>query len=165
MVVPDRHLSGVLLLEELKHYFYISAIPGNVAYRPSKGHRFGMYCEGNWYQLDLKASLEGFERHTDVGILQSLVLEPVFGITDPKTDKQLLNYPADRWEALLSDIATHPGAVVFSLFPMSIDELISQAESQQVLPPKSTYVEPKLPYGLLLFCPKERLLSSSTIDL
>jgi uncharacterized protein (DUF1015 family) len=100
--------------------------------------------------LQLKEELTPLMAEPDVRILQDKIFEPVFGIKDPRTDPQLLSWPANQWKEMLESSKGNPRLILFTLYPLSINELLQQAEKQAVLPPKSTYIEPKVPYGLLL---------------
>ncbi|WP_316834330.1 DUF1015 domain-containing protein [Pedobacter nutrimenti] len=161
MVCPESPLDTNLLLEKLSKQFYISEVPNNVAYKPSRSHRFGMQHKCTWYQLDLKP--EYINELLDVQILQEMVLSPLFGIHDPTTDQRLRNFPANKWEDLLNVQQEEPESITFTLFPMSAEALIQQADKQHDLPPKSTYIEPKVPFGLLLYQNEttEKISSSS----
>ena len=151
MVTSRKKICPDKLFSKLKKYFYISTIQNNVAYKPKEQGQFGMLYNDTWHQLNLKPEFVQKRIVTDVEILQSLILEPIFGIANPKDDHRIHYYPADYWEEMLAESRLNRNAVIFTLHPMTPDELITQAEQQVNLPPKSTYVEPKIPYGLLLY--------------
>ncbi|WP_449436695.1 DUF1015 family protein [Pedobacter steynii] len=151
MVTSRKKICPDKLFSKLKKYFYISTIQNNVAYKPKEQGQFGMLYNDTWHQLNLKPEFVQKRIVTDVEILQSLILKPIFGIANPKDDHRIQYYPDDSWEKMLSESRLNRNAVIFTLHPMTPDELITQAEQQVNLPPKSTYVEPKIPYGLLLY--------------
>lgn len=150
MVRPALNINTEWFLNEIRKCFFISPVPNNIPYRPTRRYRFGMCNKGKWYQLDLKQGLP-LTNEVDVQILQSCILKSLFEIDDPRRDERLYHYPADRWEEMLSETEKYGGSIVFTLFPMTAEALIQQAEKQQDLPPKSTYIEPKIPFGLLLY--------------
>lgn len=153
LVVPEAGTLPDLLTATISKYYYISAIPNNRPYFPDQMNRIGLYVQGFWYQLDLKREEGSLSVIPDVMVLQEKILEPVFGIADPRTDPRLYSFPAlEGSEELLQRIQQDPVAVAFTLFPMTIRQLIEQAESQVALPPKSTWIEPKVPFGLLMYC-------------
>lgn len=153
MIVPEADTLPDLLTATISKYYYISAIPNNRPYFPDQMNRVGLYVQGFWYQLDLKKEQASLSVTPDVMVLQEKVLEPVFGIEDPRTDPRLYSFPSlEGSEEFLQSIQAEPVAIAFTLFPMTIRQLIEQAESQVALPPKSTWIEPKVPFGLLMHC-------------
>ncbi|MCZ4243030.1 DUF1015 domain-containing protein [Pedobacter punctiformis] len=154
VVIPEKKVSKSELFSAIETYFYISPIPGNVPFRPNKQHCFGVCFDGVWYQLDLKEDKAMLKQETDVAILQHKILQPLFGIDNPATNPCLHSFPTNRWEEMLTEAKNNPTAVVFSLYPMSVDQLIGQVEKHVTLPPKSTFIEPKIPFGLLLYSHK-----------
>lgn len=154
LIIPERRILKTKLFNVLEEYFYVSPIPGNVPFRPNKLHCFGVLHEGIWYQLDLKSDKLMLKHETDVSILQHKILQPVFEIDNPGSNPSLYSYPFNQWEEMLAVVKENPEAVVFSLYPMSVDQLIEQVENKVTLPPKSTFIEPKIPFGLLLYSHK-----------
>ena len=154
LIIPDKEVSKIELFSVLEKYFYISPIPGNVPFRPNKLHCFGIFYNNKWYQLDLKADEASLYHETDVAILQHKILQPVFNIDNPSANPCLFSYPANQWDEMLAVIKSNPNAVAFSLYPMNVDQLIGQVENKVTLPPKSTFIEPKIPFGLLLYSHK-----------
>lgn len=152
VVIPGTEISTDNVLSVVQQYFHISAIPNNVAYKPDRTHRLGLFLRGAWYQLDLKTSVIQLHDETDVRILQEYILEPGFGIKEPETDARLRVFAAEEgWRDLLDTITANRNAVAFTLFPMTAEKLIEQADLHVALPPKSTWVEPKVLYGLLMY--------------
>jgi uncharacterized protein (DUF1015 family) len=150
MILPDIKFSDSDFLNSINQYFYISVISANNPFVPSVSHSIGLFYKQQWYLLQLKEELTPLMAEPDVRILQDKIFEPVFGIKDPRTDPQLLSWPANQWKEMLESSKGNPRLILFTLYPLSINELLQQAEKQAVLPPKSTYIEPKVPYGLLL---------------
>lgn len=119
--------------------------------RPSGIHEFGMYLEGQWYRL---TALKGCYTEDpigilDVSILQDRILAPVLGVTDPRTDKRIDFVGGIRGlESLQQKVDSGEAAVAFCLYPVTIEQLMNIADSGNVMPPKSTWFEPKLRDGL-----------------
>ncbi|MGD1147180.1 MAG: DUF1015 family protein [Thermoanaerobaculaceae bacterium] len=121
--------------------------------RPDAAHRFGMYLGGTWYRLEAKAGTfpSGDPvRSLDVAILQENLLAPVLGIADPRTDKRIDFVGGIRGLGELEKRVREGWAAAFALFPTSLDQLMSVADAGLVMPPKSTWFEPKLRSGLLV---------------
>jgi uncharacterized protein (DUF1015 family) len=121
--------------------------------RPPRAHTFGMFLEGRWRLLTAKPGtfpagdpVKGL----DVSILQDNLLAPVLGIADPRTDKRIDFVGGIRGTAELETRCRDGWAVAFSLFPTSLDQLMAVADAGKVMPPKSTWFEPKLRSGLLV---------------
>jgi len=151
VVLPAKKVSEIHFLNYLQGYGRTSEIPGNEPYRPEKPGQLGISLNGKWYWFDHDPALHKQERIPDVCFLQDEILEPFFGIRDPKTDKRLQCWPADRWSELLEYQQQHLQSVVFTLCAISPASLIEIAGRKIPLPPKSTYTEPKIPYGLLIY--------------
>ena len=122
------------------------------AVKPSCKGEFGMYLSESWYRLNAKESIKSDDavKGLDVSILQEHVLSPVLGIGDPKTDKRIDFIGGIRG---LSEIEKRCGGdckVGFSMYPTSISELFSVADEGLLMPPKSTWFEPKLLSGLFI---------------
>ncbi|MDB5004419.1 MAG: hypothetical protein JWQ34_2644 [Mucilaginibacter sp.] len=132
------------LLQQLSWNFAIRSTKELV--RPTKKHQFGMLIGGACYELTAK------EGGVDAAILQDRVLWPFFGISDPKADPRLKCIGGGQaMTALLAFIAEHPCSVAFTLYPMAVTELLAVARAGEILPPKSTWIDPKVPYGLILY--------------
>jgi len=127
--------------------FIIEKHPGG-AYKPTSSHTYGMYIAADWYKLTAKpdafAKLDPVA-NLDVSILQDYLLSPLLGITDPRVDKRINFVGGIRGMAELARLVdSGKYAVAFSLFPTSIEELMAIADAGQIMPPKSTWFEPKL---------------------
>lgn len=152
LVIPAEEIKMEDLFQVIYRNFNVSAIPGNEPYRPEQRHHIGMCFKGKWYQLRLKSEQYQLEKELDVIILQEHILNPFFKITDPRQDQRLKNYdPVKSWEKMILENKENPSSVAFTLFPMAVDELLNAADEQKALPPKSTWIEPKIPYGLLIY--------------
>jgi uncharacterized protein (DUF1015 family) len=118
---------------------------------PPAIHSFGMYLQHQWYQLTARDN--SFSNDPigvlDITILQNNVLGPLLNILDQRTDKRIDFVGGIRGLAELEKRVDSGDAVAFSLFPVSIEQLFDIADSGEVMPPKSTWFEPKLRDGLL----------------
>jgi uncharacterized protein (DUF1015 family) len=115
---------------------------------PNQPHELGLYLGGRWHTLHFRPELtrgaDPFER-LDVSLLQRQVLAPIFGITDPRTSKRIHFVGGIRGTAELERLVDAGDfACAFSMFPTRIDELIAIADANGIMPPKSTWFEPKL---------------------
>jgi uncharacterized protein (DUF1015 family) len=156
-VVKDLNgLEPAQLLEQLKKYFEVT--PSDEPVAPSRLHEFGMYLKNKWYKLVSKPNT--FETNPigvlDVTILSNNVLDKMFGITDQRTDKRIDFIGGIRGlQELEKRVDSGEMAVAFSLYPVSIEQLFNIADSGNVMPPKSTWFEPKLRDGLLTHLTRE----------
>ena len=151
-VVTDRNgCTFDSFLDKIKGGFKIRKT-GKEACRPERKGGFGLYCEGNWYQLTASPALYSDDpvRGLDVSILQEYILSPVFGISDPKTDPRIRFIGGIRGLKALEEAADESGGFAFSMYPTSMDELLSVADAGMLMPPKSTWFEPKLRSGLFI---------------
>jgi uncharacterized protein (DUF1015 family) len=120
--------------------------------KPQQPHEFGMYLNGSWYQLQAKPGTFSTDPIgiLDVTVLSTNVLDKLLGIQDQRTDKRIDFVGGIRGlEELQKRVDSGEMAVAFSLFPVSMDQLFAIADSGNVMPPKSTWFEPKLRDGLL----------------
>lgn len=126
---------------------------GTDAYKPTERHTFGMYLDKMWYKLTAK---EGTYPENDpvgsldVSILQNNCITPVFGIEDPRTDKRIDFIGGIRGLGELEKRCREDMVVAFSMYPTSLEELMAIADAGEVMPPKSTWFEPKLLSGLFI---------------
>jgi uncharacterized protein (DUF1015 family) len=112
-----------------------------------------MYLDGRWYTLGLSA-LAGEDRigSLDVSVLQKVVLDAILGIADVRTDKRIDFVGGARGTAELERLVdSGKAAVAFSLHPVTIGDLMGIADAGGIMPPKSTWFEPKLRDGLLVY--------------
>lgn len=138
------------LLDKLQKDFFVGKV--DKAFAPGQLHEFGMYLDGNWYQLVAKEGTYTTDPIgvLDVTILQKNVLDKLLAIKDPRTDKRIDFVGGIRGLAELEKrVNSGEMKVAFSLYPVSIQQLFDIADSGNVMPPKSTWFEPKLRDGLL----------------
>lgn len=151
-VVKDLNgLSGEAFLQSLLNDFSCELV-GKTVYRPSKLHHFGMYLGGNWYKLTARPGTytEDPIGVLDVTILSNNILDKLLGIKDQRTDKRIDFVGGIRGLGELEKrVDSGEMKVAFSLYPVSIQQLFDIADSGNVMPPKSTWFEPKLRDGLL----------------
>lgn len=122
-------------------------------YHPETKHTFGMYIGKEWYKLTAKNGT--FDENDpvdrlDVSILQKNVITPVFGIEDPRTDKRIDFVGGIRGLTELERRCSIDMQISFSMFPTTLDDLMDIADAGQIMPPKSTWFEPKLLSGLFI---------------
>jgi len=122
--------------------------------QPERRGVFGVYLDGRWHQLKVDPTAIDQDdpvRSLDVAVLQERVLEPVLGITDPRSDGRIEFIGGGRGTGELERrVDALPGAVAFALYATSIDELLTVADARLNMPPKSTWFEPKPRSGLLV---------------
>jgi uncharacterized protein (DUF1015 family) len=126
--------------------------PAGSAVQPAQLHEFGMYLDGAWYKLTARPGsyTEDPIGIRDVTVLQNNVLDSLLGIQDPRTDKRIDFVGGIRGLGELEKrVNSGEMKVAFSLYPVSIEQLFAIADSGNVMPPKSTWFEPKLRDGLL----------------
>ena len=112
-----------------------------------------MYLEGQWYLLKAREEIRSADvvSSLDVSILQDHVLDGILGIENPRTDKRIQFVGGIRGHQFLSNaVDSGQAAVAFHLFPTGIDQLLAVADANRLMPPKSTWFEPKLRGGVLL---------------
>jgi len=136
---------GASLLKKLQSVFRIS--PGGGG-RPAAKHELGLYLEGQWHSLLYRPELTAGQSaldSLDVSLLQKHVLAPLFGIQDPRTSKDIQFVGGIRGSAELEKLVkSKEYACAFSMYPTGIEDLMAIADAGGVMPPKSTWFEPKL---------------------
>ena len=140
------------VLEKIKENFDMTIVPGFPA-KPVEKHCFGMYLDGFWYLLKAKSELyEGKDvvGQLDSQILQDVVLGPVLGIGDPRTDKRIKFVGGSHKLRELQTLADETRGVAFALYPTSMEDLMQIADESKLMPPKSTWFEPKLRSGIFV---------------
>ena len=143
------------LLAGLAEDFHVE--PLNIAAadeaRPGRRHQFSMYCEQRWFSLTAPEGLVDESdpvRSLDVCVLQQRVLRPLLGIEDPRTDPRI-DYVPGAFGLDELERRVHQGwAVAFACYPTSVQELMAIADAGEVMPPKSTWFDPKVRSGLLV---------------
>lgn len=151
-VVKDLNgMSESAFLEKLSELFEVETL-GTEAVKPTKKGSFCMYLAGKWYRLSI--AKEDIPRHPvaglDVSVLQERLLAPVLGIIDPKTDDRIDFVGGIRGLEELERRCNTDCAVAFAMFPTSIQELFAVADAGLLMPPKSTWFEPKLRSGIFI---------------
>ena len=139
------------IMAEIEKCFDIEKKDG--IYHPETKHTFGMYIGKEWYKLTAKSGT--FDENDpvdrlDVSILQKNVITPVFGIEDPRTDKRIDFVGGIRGLEELERRCGIDMQIAFSMFPTTLDDLMDIADAGQIMPPKSTWFEPKLLSGLFI---------------
>lgn len=135
--------------------FYRIEKKDNGIYKPTKKHHFSMYLDGTFYSLYLRKKVYKFTdslSELDTQILYKTILEPVLGISDLRNDKRI-SYGYGKHNLIQMKDAIDKGdfAVGFGLVPITVDEIKAIADAGLVMPPKSTYIEPKLRSGLAIY--------------
>jgi uncharacterized protein (DUF1015 family) len=148
-VVKDLNgLSTEQFLSKMKELFDVQPMEG----KPTKKGEFSMYLEGKWYRCNMRLEdipddpVEGL----DVSVLQNKLLAPVLGIGDPKTDSRIDFVGGIRGMKELERRCATDCKVAFAMYPTSIAELFAVADAGLLMPPKSTWFEPKLRSGLFI---------------
>lgn len=169
VIFPDEHLyvmdynrivkdlngnTKERFLEKVEEKFTVIPYAGEGALKPEKKHTFGMYLDGQWLLLEAKAGTFNAAdpvEQLDVSILQNNLLHPILGIGDPRTDKRIDFVGGIRGLKTLSDrVDSGAMAVAFSMYPTTMDDLMNIADAGAIMPPKSTWFEPKLRSGLFI---------------
>lgn len=154
VVIPDQPVCAESFIKHLEGFFELTECPGNRAFRPAVKHNIGLFFNKKWYALKAKEDqLHKPERQEvfDAGLLQTLIFEPFFGISNPKHDTRIKYTGGDKsLEEINTWVAEHPQAIAFTVCPMDVRELMRIADAGKILPPKSTWIVPKVPYGILI---------------
>jgi uncharacterized protein (DUF1015 family) len=145
-------LSSNEVLRSVEENFKIKK--SSIPIKPEKIHDFGMYLDGNWYLIKAKPEIIQTNNplaKLDVTILQDFILSAVFNISDPRTDSRI-SYRGGKLPLtdLVSEVDSGKFAIAFILYPTAIEQLLELADEGEVMPPKSTWFEPKFDMGLLI---------------
>lgn len=140
-------------IKKTEEKFTVEEYDGESQYKPESKHTFGMYLDGKWYKLTAKDGT--FDENDpvarlDVSILQNNLITPVFNIEDPRTDKRIDFVGGIRGLGELERRANSDMVIAFSMYPTSLDDLMAIADAGEIMPPKSTWFEPKLLSGLFI---------------
>jgi uncharacterized protein (DUF1015 family) len=147
LVVPDVALNEADLLSGLGTLFTIIPSEGNLPVKPASANIIGMGIHNKWWELHARTPAD-----LDVVLLQDEVIAKCFRINDPRNDARLKCIGGEKaMEEVLAQLRAEPAAVAFTLCPMTVQQLIKAADTGRVLPPKSTWIDPKVPYGLLMY--------------
>jgi len=140
-------------LEKISGKFEIEKQEGERPCKPETQHIFGMYLGDSWYKLTARSGTfdeNNIIEKLDVSILQNNLLAPILGIQDPRTNHRIEFVGGVRGLEELERKVNKGMKVAFSLFPTSIKELIAVADAGKIMPPKSTWFEPKLRSGIFI---------------
>jgi len=128
---------------------------GQKLFKPEKKHQFSMYLEGDFYSLTLRESAFKSENSLsglDAQILLKTILEPILGIQDPRRDDRIAYIPGHQDMVYIKDLVdSNKFKVGFSMLPATVEELKQIADEGLTMPPKSTYIEPKLRNGIVIY--------------
>ncbi|MBQ1451610.1 MAG: DUF1015 domain-containing protein [Clostridia bacterium] len=153
-VIKDTNgLSKEDLLKKINENFDIETTLSVTPFKPAERHTFGMYLDKSWYMLKAKPEIINENdpvESLDVSILQKSLIAPVLGIEDPRTDPRIDFVGGIRGLSELERRCGEDCKLAFALFPTSLDELIAIADAGALMPPKSTWFEPKLLSGLFI---------------
>jgi len=143
-----KDLNGLTKLQLGQKLDAVFIINPNGAARPTRKHELGFFLDGKWHTLHFRpqfaATTDPIEK-LDVTLLQKYVLDPIFGVDDPRTSKQVNFVGGIRGTAELEKLVNAGDyACAFSMFPTSIEDLMTIADAGGIMPPKSTWFEPKL---------------------
>ena len=151
-----RDLNGLTadeFISRLGKYFSVEC-RGKEIYRPDRLHRFGMYLEGKWYALEASAATYNEEDPIgvlDVSVLSTFVLDGILGISDLRTSQRIDFVGGIRGlEELERRVDSGEMKVAFAMYPVSMKQLTDIAESGNIMPPKTTWFEPKLRSGMVI---------------
>jgi uncharacterized protein (DUF1015 family) len=146
-IVKDLNgLSSADVIERLGNSFEVT--PSHDPVHPHRKGEMGLYLENNWYKLSLKTASEIL----DVQLLTDLVLEPIFGISDLRKDKRISFMEGPKGLDVLCQTVDKQGTgAAFTLFAPTVEDIKRIADAGQTMPPKSTWVEPKLRSGLVVY--------------
>jgi uncharacterized protein (DUF1015 family) len=141
------------LLSKIAENFDVEKIGANI-YKPTHLHEFSMYVNGNWYKLTAKQNT--YDENDPIGvldvtILSKYVLDEILNIKDQRTDKRIDFVGGIRGLGELQKrVDSGEMKIAFAFYPVSLDQLIAIADSGNIMPPKSTWFEPKLKSGLVI---------------
>lgn len=144
-------LSKEVFLKAVSGNFHVREA-GTEPFAPDQKGHFGMYLEGTWYEIQPKEGLVPTDpvKGLDVSVLQDLLLDPILKIQDPKTDKRIDFVGGIRGLKELERRVERDMTIAFSMYPTSMEELLKVADAGLLMPPKSTWFEPKLRSGLFI---------------
>ena len=153
-VVKDLNgLSRDEYMAKVSEKFHVSLYEGEGPYKPEEKHSYGMYLEGKWYRLVAKeGSYDSNDpvARLDVSILQNNLLKPILGIEDPRTSDRIDFVGGIRGLEELERRVNKDMKLAFSMYPTTIADLMAISDAGEVMPPKSTWFEPKLRSGLFV---------------
>ncbi|MBQ8284629.1 MAG: DUF1015 domain-containing protein [Clostridia bacterium] len=131
----------------------VEEVDGEEPYRPSRVHTIGLYVGGKWYKVTFREDVCNAAKPSerlDCAILQKRFLAPILGIEDPRTDKRIDFVGGIRGLQYLEKRCRKDMKAAISMYPVTMDELVSVADAGEIMPPKSTWFEPKLRSGIFI---------------
>jgi uncharacterized protein (DUF1015 family) len=149
VIIPSDEIYIDQVFRDLKKTFSVTKSQRNEMVIPMKKHEFGLFIAGRWYNMTCK--LKDANSLPDACLLQEMVFKPFFHIEKPETDQRLI--PVGGAGAIMElerILLENPNAIAFTMAAMNAEQLIEIAQQGIILPPKSTWIEPKIPFGLLL---------------
>jgi uncharacterized protein (DUF1015 family) len=151
VVLDLNELSADRLLARIEESFDVELAPAPV--KPADAESVGMYLAGQWHRLRVRPALvpsADTVASLDVSLLQDLLLAPILGIGDPRTDTRIEFVGGVRGlDELVHRVNSGRAAAAFAMHPTSMEQLMAVADADRLMPPKSTWFEPKLADGLL----------------
>lgn len=152
VVLDLNGLTEKAFLSAIKFNFELMVMPGFPC-KPVEKHTIGMYMGGEWYHLSAYPDIyenEDVVGQLDVSILQNKVLKPILGIDDPRISDRINFVGGSRTTSELMEMADKEKGVAFVMYPTSMEDLMQIADEGKLMPPKSTWFEPKLRSGLFI---------------
>lgn len=140
-------------ISKVKEKFKVEEYTGKYQYRPQEKHQFGMFLDNKWYKL---TAIEGtYDKEDPVNILDAAILQnnlfnPILGIENPRTDERIDFVGGIRGLKELEKRVANDMKIAFSMYPTTIEDLMGVADANMVMPPKSTWFEPKLRSGMFI---------------
>ena len=150
-VVKDLNgLTEKQLIDTIQTNFSLTTMPSSA--KPETRNIFSMFLNGQWFELKAKDQILSNDpvEGLDASILQNYLLNPILGIDDPRTNKRIDFVGGIRGLEELERRCSMDAKVAFALYPVSIDDLLTVADAERVMPPKSTWFEPKLRSGMVV---------------
>ena len=153
--MPSGFVKDVFI-KEIEKFFHVEKNVTNIPFFPDKKHVFGMNISGQWYKLtfienSFNGSRDDVVSLLDVSILQDLILNPLLGIENPQKNDRIDFIGGDNRASGKIDEKIKQGSfIIFTLFPTSVEEVIKISDLDQIMPPKSTWFEPKVRSGVFV---------------
>lgn len=148
----NEHTPESFLAEVAKLF---DVVEKDADYSPTKRHNFSMYLAGKWYSITAKKGTyeeDDIVGNLDARILTTNILKPILGITDLKTDNRIEFMEGTKGAKGLKDkVDSEEAIVAFGLYPVAIEQLKAVADANNIMPPKSTWIEPKMRSGLTIY--------------
>lgn len=152
VVFDTNGLQPEALLERISQSFGVNKV-GDTPRKPQQKGEFALYLDGQWYQLIVHEELRPSDavEGLDVSLLHNLILEPILGIDNPRSNKRIAYVGGSRGLSELKTQADARGAAIsFALYPCCLEELFAVADEGRLMPPKSTWFDPKPRSGLFI---------------